>query len=166
MKYLMRREGKFDIRLAQGNQCGMAGDLDFRYEFFFEASTLDNRSFLIDHHSVDNAIQSFSRAGVYRGSCEQLAVSLGVVIASRLRQDVTDGILTVKLSGSTVAGITVIGGVRTAKFNEFLDTEPRFKLVEGEDLYPGAVDVRIGEPFVELKKGQANKKRHTKEVTA
>lgn len=115
VKFTVRRAGEFIMQLGGDNLCGLSGDLDFRYEFFFTTDQPDDRAFAVDHHEVDTAIQKWSKAAVYAGSCEQVALALSrivIEVAAKTLRYPLDTTLVFKLSGSVSAGITLEGKAR------------------------------------------------------
>lgn len=115
MKFTIDKQGKFTIRLAKGNLCGLSdgtAKLTLSYRFLVHGweLSLDSRVFLIDHHAADAAIQKWSKSGYWRGSCEQLARAIAETI-----QSVRDDMLlsfTVTLTGTSGASITYQGTPR------------------------------------------------------
>lgn len=119
MKFTIRREGEFELALAEGNKCGISGTHKFGYEFWFSGDELDKRLFLVDHHEVDEAIQKWATAARYKGSCEQVVVAIGEIVLDHVQHDLTKAMswLTVKLRGSFAANVQVEG--RPDEFRKF-----------------------------------------------
>lgn len=141
-KFTMKRRGKFDIKLAEGNECGLPGLWDFRYEWVVISTKLDERAFVVDHHHVHHAIEQWAAAGQYRGSCERLAVALGEIVIEHLHPAVkkSDPFIRVELFGSDVASIAVEG-----KIKDFRSFKPKFEKVDPPARYFGQRE--SGRPF-------------------
>ena len=84
-RYTVNKTGTFPIKFGKGSKCGM-GMRKFAFSFKVTTKSLDTRSFVLDHFEVEDQLK-IQFKGTYNGSCEQLAVSVGKVIAEYIHRN-------------------------------------------------------------------------------